>query len=814
MPMKKLTALMLGLGAGLTVAASPISPDQALARLGGRGKMAIGAGKAASELVYTSRLSSETPVAYVFSNPQNEGFMILSADTRALPMLGYSDNGKFDPENIPDGLKWLLESYSDQLRQAEEKGMPEYSPGDYLQLPAIKPLITTKWDQLSPYNSQTPEISEQHCPTGCVATSLAQTMNYFQYPEEGEGIIVYKWGSKNMALPLKNKKFAWDQMLDTYVEGEYTEEEASAVGFLMKAAGFSVEMDYGLDQSGAFSERIVQAVTKFFKYDPGTWYACRNYYSQTEWYKMIYNNLKDCGPVIYNGSSPLAGGHSFICDGYDGEGYFHINWGWSGLSDGYFSLDILGPDAQGTGGSLGNFSYSQDAVLGMCPSKGGEAAPKYANVQQCGALVGSISGNTLILNTTDGSPRGWLNPTSTQDMNVEFGVMIESISNSDLQYLSGAFRSIEEGDLIGGSVNVRPGHYITTLNYNLEINLPDLSSGEYKVTVVTRDTDIEDSPWQAVLIPYGYANYAYLVVNDGEYEVKNVAPDELVVSNIDVKTTLYKGKKLKFVVTFENPSDLEITACVTPCLVRKEKTMYQAASRLITLPPNSTMDYEWITGFYTLRGADSFFEGQEFTLELKNQDNTLVMGKTEEIPMMPTPANLLVVMNKLSIEDVKSSTVTIGDKEYSRVYMIPDYRDFVINFDYTVKKGYFDTDMTLSIYERDPETDALVKIRQIYSDGEFLEAGETRQSLIPASFSEADTDRIYYLRAEYMLDEVPLYLGQIQLAFATSDVDGIISDSSEEAEYFTPQGIRIQNPTPGQMVIERRGAKVAKKIWR
>lgn len=806
--------MTLGLSLALALGAAPLTPEAALSRLVGSAKAAPKAATSSPRLVYTSTTESNEAVAYVFA-AQGEGFAIVSADSRALPLLGYSDSGSFDADNMPDGLKWLLESYADQLQQAERMGLPEYKERAPFEKPAIQPLIKTKWDQLAPYYNQTPEVNGVQCPTGCVATSLAQAMNYFKYPEAGVGRISYKWYGKSLTLRLNKEKFDWDNMALTYEEGEYTPEQAAAVSYLMKAAGYSVEMDYTTSQSGAYSERIVDAVIKYFKYDPNTYYATRNYYSQTEWYNMIYDNLRDCGPVIYNGTSPLAGGHSFICDGYDGQGYFHINWGWSGLSDGYYSLDILGPGVQGTGGSLGNFSFSQDAVLGMKPAPDAAPVQKYTNLQQCGASVGTLSGgNTLSLGTTDGSLKGWLNPTATITVSVDFGAQIETLDGADARIEPMAIKSLEGGSLITDGITVNPGYYLSSDKYALSVRLPELTDGDYRVTVMTRDQSVEDAPWQPVLIPYGYANYVYVKVNGGQYEVTNVAPALFTVKELELQSPLYRGKNAKLDMTLENPNDIQVTICVSPCLVRDEQVMYKGSSQLITVDPHATLEYEWITHFYQLRSAADFYSGQEFSIGLLDQDTGLMLAQTGEYPMKPTPDNLLVLMDRLTVEDAESKTVEINGTEYRRVYWVPDYDDFTVDYEFTIRKGFFDTTMTMSIYERDTDTGALTMIREIYRDSGFIEQGETRTVTVPVSFPEALTDHLYVIRGEYLYENTRLLVGQIQLAFATSDVRNIEADDNLTPAYYTLQGVRIDSPQPGQMVIERCGGKSVKRIYR
>ena len=209
-------------------------------------------------------------------------------------------------------------------------------------------MITAMWDQIEPYNNMAPLYGSERTYTGCVATTMAMVMDYWNYPEKGQGKVSYTASTigKRIELDFSKRKFDWDNMLRSYdIDGEYSAEQTDAVAYLMKACGYAVKMDYSTSASATLAMYIGQAMAKYFNYDPNYRYELRLHHSSSEWEQIIYDNLKNAGPVLYGGGSYLGGGHSFVCDGYDGNGFFHFNWGWSGISNGYFSLDALQPDA-------------------------------------------------------------------------------------------------------------------------------------------------------------------------------------------------------------------------------------------------------------------------------------------------------------------------------------------------------------------------------------------------------------------------------------------------------------------------------------
>ena len=357
---------------GLFVSAAPITPGQALERLQSSTVKKIKGIKGAPVLKDTYYDAEGNPAVYHFTYSGNEGFMLLSADDSAAPLLGYSDTNSFSFEGgSPAVASWMAE-YAAGMAEGRKRGIVYRKPStrsDELGEP-IAPLIKSKWDQMYPYNYMCPRLDKQTCVTGCVATAMAQVMYYWKYPAKGTGTVTYYCYrlQENLSLDFSTVSFDWDLMRDTYgynVAGVY----AKAVGDLMMACGYSVNTQYSPNGSSAYAQPIVTAMKTYFKYDQGLKMASRTDYNIDSWNRLMYNNLLNVGPVIY-GASSVDNGHCFICDGYEADGYFHINWGWSGVSDGYYLLDALSPEAQGTGGGTGTYNRGQTIYLGIRPPQG------------------------------------------------------------------------------------------------------------------------------------------------------------------------------------------------------------------------------------------------------------------------------------------------------------------------------------------------------------------------------------------------------------------------------------------------------------
>jgi hypothetical protein len=205
--------------------------------------------------------------------------------------------------------------------------------------------------------------------TGCAATAMAQVLYYHQWPEQTLTTIpAYTTRTRKINCPaIPQTTIDWDLMRDSYGASSIVDSQRKAVSTLMKLCGQALQMDYTSEASGAYSEDNTNALVTYFGYDKSAQYVMREHFSGDEWETMIYTEVAQGRPVLYSGLSE-GGGHAFVVDGYDGDGLFHVNWGWGGMSDGYFLLSVLNPDNTsgiGSSESTDGYSYSQDAVIGL-----------------------------------------------------------------------------------------------------------------------------------------------------------------------------------------------------------------------------------------------------------------------------------------------------------------------------------------------------------------------------------------------------------------------------------------------------------------
>ena len=293
---------------------------------------------------------------YVFNRGFNQGFVIVSGDERTPnDILGYSNEGSFDPNNIPPSLKYFLEEYEQQIKYMQENNIQPAKAIARAPKNNIDYLIKTKWDQGSPYNYYL-----SGCYTGCVATAMAQVMFYWQWPQEATTTIpAYSvYGNSLSGSSLAPTTFEWSKMKLTYNSFDYNDDHA--VARLMQYAGHAVKMQYSTTGSGAYERDIINAMTNYFGYPKDEQLIYRTGLTSTQWADTIYANLADEIPVIMCGANS-GGGHCFICDGYK-DGKYHINWGWSGYSDTYFDLEVLAPSGTGSGAS-GSGGYTSNRSI-------------------------------------------------------------------------------------------------------------------------------------------------------------------------------------------------------------------------------------------------------------------------------------------------------------------------------------------------------------------------------------------------------------------------------------------------------------------
>ena len=340
------------------------------------------------ELAYTQyQINNVTPAVFIFNSYDTNKFVLVSATDNARAILGYSDNSSFDPNSIPQNMQFWLQMYADELARTEATpvlktgqvtmvGQKRAASSSY---PTIAPILGTMvWGQGEPYNNLCPNVGGERCVTGCVATAISQIMYVHKYPTKGTGSKSYTTETHklNLSADFGATTYDWDNMLPYYSSG-YNSTQAKAVATLLYHVGIAADMDYDPDGSGASSSIALANLGTYFGYDKGINTLPKDFMKEEDVLNAIAADLKIGHPVYVSGATKNQEGHAFVCDGMQSDGYLHINWGWYGMSNGYFALSALDPEQQGTGGSASDMAFTESVEIytGIQPDQGGVATP-------------------------------------------------------------------------------------------------------------------------------------------------------------------------------------------------------------------------------------------------------------------------------------------------------------------------------------------------------------------------------------------------------------------------------------------------------
>ncbi len=409
------------------------------------------------DLAYTQTTESGSNALYVFNF--EGGYMIMAADDVAQPILAFGEEGSFDVNNIPDGLAYYLRHYARQIEYAVNNSMtadPEIAEqweqirrygvirGERATRGDVAPLISTNWNQDSPFNA--------YCPTGqggpggrayagCVATAMSMVMKRWNWPDHGQGSHSYTpSGYATQTVDFENAYYQWDNMPNNVNNSNY-----QAIALLMYHCGVAVDMQYGPQGSGAHSQDVPDAIFNYFRYTKNANRLDRDLYTRYEWEEILISNLQEGFPMYYSGAEGNSG-HAFVCCGYrESDRKFYFNWGWSGFNNNYFAIDALNTYS-------GNFNDYQGVIIDMIPDyvyDGLIPAVTDLNVvtENAHSNVGVVS---------------WTNPTTSFD-----GTVLENIDQVVL------LRNDQE---IFSQANVTPGEVMT-----FEDNVPDYDCYTYRI---------------------------------------------------------------------------------------------------------------------------------------------------------------------------------------------------------------------------------------------------------------------------------------------------------------------------------------------
>lgn len=524
---KTILAAILCVIASITTYGKTLTPEQALSRIYAAGDVKkIGGNNARTlALKYTGHADDARVSTYVFADEKN-GFIVAPADDELPAVIGYGSD--FDADDIPPAMiEWMENCAHSTLAPMK------------LNHAAIEPLVKTQWAQRQPFYNQCPFDSEnKRCLTGCVATALAQIVNYYKHPaDKGIGSTSYEWNGRTLSYDYAATSFDWDNMLDSYKDG-YTDAEADAVAKLMYAMGVGVHMNYTATASGAFSTSVVPFLYNHMGFDKNASLRYRNYFTAEEWDSMIYAELAAGRPLIYDGKTADSG-HCFICDGYDGNGYYHFNWGWAGTSDGYFLLTNLNPYDQGDGSSEGGYNIDQTAVTGLMHTGDDVEVfmPLYAN--------GGFEYSKDYLAFRIEPSRGFFNY-STAAVSFTSGIKLLG-EDGEAYYLPAeniTFKGVDDNGKFDSGRTLIPVDVLS-----------NVGPGTYEATPVARLEGSEN--WQKIFVPVNKPQSVSVRVGaNGAMACDGADPDQIdipvKVTEITKRTNFSSGQLGRFSVVFNN----------------------------------------------------------------------------------------------------------------------------------------------------------------------------------------------------------------------------------------------------------------------
>lgn len=606
--------------------------------------------KAAPRMSVSSAVSPSATCYYVFANGEDKGFTIVSGDDRMPEVVGYSAQGTYDPDHLPANYVGFMKAYQETV-EALLKGDAQVSGGlaevrqwraERANSAAVAPLLGgIKWNQGAPYNNMCPLYDgTNRSVTGCVATAMAQVMMYYQYPKELKTTIkAYNTQTYGIQIPeiSSGATYDWDNMLPDYSKSDYSSAQADAVAKLMYHCGAAVKMDYG-PLSGANVTPAILAT--YFGYDADLMQdLTRTVFTLQQWMTLIDNELKAKRPILYSGQASDEG-HEFVCDGSDGKGLYHINWGWGGYQDGYFDLTILQPQkgGAGSGSAVDGYNRNCSMIIGIAPDNGkvDEPLASYPQIMsinqnaQCGII--------------------W---TKTTRANVSDKFLAEATT---------CFANQSTSDFIGYfayGIKKGNGSIVPVSNYSRQWNMPKvLPDGRTYGTYDQNPTLTISYPFpQGINVIYPiyssdtknwhvcsfYNNQPFIINVDATKLTPVTTP---LAATVTAEDGLYTGMTNPLTVTFTNSMDMEFNGLVNIYTNTKDNTKPSSpdfdlyitipargsVTRQIELPEtSSSQQYLWITD--VANKDEVIVNGQLFTLTTAAAPNfTVVSSESNATP--------------------------------------------------------------------------------------------------------------------------------------------------------------------------------------
>lgn len=683
------------------------------------------------------------------------------------PLLGYSDAGAIDVTDMPDGLRYWLGYYAAEIENVRTNGTVSVLAASPARK-AIAPMVATRWNQSAPYNNMCPTSGSDRCVTGCVATALAQVMKYHNWPPKGQGSNSYTWNNTTLSLDFSTVTYDWDNMLDVY-DSSATTVQNNAVASLMYSCGIAVNMNYGTGASGAVSKNCGSALVNYFNYDASLRYLERDFYALSDWEDEVYNSLASGCPVLYGGQSS-AGGHEFVCDGYSSDGYFHFNWGWGGMSDGYFRLTALNPGSQGIGGagSGAGYNFGQDIIVGIKPYAGQSTfAPVLVNTsdftieQTSISLPGSITVASQVRNM------------SYDAVTFQLGIAYTD-ANGNTAYSAWSYTN---------TLSLNPGYgYTSPMSYNVSVP-SGLADGVYTV----KPAFISDGKWYDIETQLGHVGSVKMTVANGAATFTAPATATLPeVTEYSFANTLYSGMKFSVDGTVVNSGDIEIYDTVYGILIASSGNKLLAPMQF-DIEPGQTQTFDY-TGTIPSGTASGSYQ---FALVVKRDEGYIPVSEITDIVIMPAPSSSQVSLGSVSFES--------GSNKVPK-------NDLGVKTSLTCTSGAYYGTLDMVVF-RHTTGNSWSGIAEFPSEMLYLTKGDKADIVYHSDFSEGNIGETYLLMFYYGNNRFNTQ-EMIVLGNPVTGVDiQTVDEGDTEIELYDLNGRRVSGrPAPGHYIMVRRSA--------
>jgi hypothetical protein len=566
---------MSAMVAASAASAKQLTADEAIARFSDANNAPLAAkamkgnaSRASFVVENTVRTADNAEALYLCR--KGDRMVVLPADDRAMPVLGYFDTPA--NEELPTPVQRWLDEYARQI--AYLRTLPEQSckakarTEDYA---AIEPLVKTQWSEYEPYNAMMPILEDgSQSYVGSVGISYAAVMRYFKYPQQATGSISYVESGFTRQMDFTEQPFDWDNMLDNY-SGDYTTTQLNAMAYLVKACTYAAKAKFE-EYCSSYDEIPLEALAKNFGYSDKARMLFRDFMSYDEWEALVYNNLKTVGPLVYGGEDTVYG-FGFVLDGYDKDGFFHINWGLGGIRNGYFQLDAIheyGTDEHGAINGYG-YSFNQEGIFNITPA-GNETIelPDMCPIIWIGNVIATLTGTNTVSLTSDVSADYSEALYSNHYSAEEFELTLKARKADDINAAATTLSDAATQQYTVGLIGWGEGLSDVTINFKSGTGL---AAGTYTLTPVVR---IKGSDrWEEISHNNASTlNFTAQIDDNGNIVQVTSTPIKFpAAKNITLEASNFAlGSSIKYTFDLVNSLDADVTSALIPQIFVYDKT--------------------------------------------------------------------------------------------------------------------------------------------------------------------------------------------------------------------------------------------------